>query len=409
MAPRRPLVLLVLLFALPLAAAERPITPRVVTPATAEPLRSATSIAFGASTVLVAWNEGFSPIYPEVASGIFVRLFHKDGTPVHDVQIPVAAAGIDPHVVWNGSEYVIAYTLPVSRFDTFPHPIIGITRVREDGTIVSSHTVGSAVGTLSISGFAINGDRLMLVVSETELFLLDRDGNFESRKFVNPLVQSITPYRDGFAVATTEVAVRPLSRDGVLGDRIAAIAPLGMQAVIASHDDQLAVVWRTTNAVYATTVNGTQTMLAANAMIAKVTSLTWTGDAWATAWMTSSGACMVRFNDNAVGDAECLDSEFQHDPFVKSDGVTTVFGWSTGRADSGSNNQVFVTFSIPDRALLASATATSQRLVAADESDGGLDVVWSEGAAVHLGRFTLAGEMQSDRIIGNGAAFHLAA
>src|SRR5690349_17567181 len=108
MAPRsRFLSLLVCLFALPLAA-DRPMTLRVVTPATGEPLRNSTSIAFGASTVLVAWNEGFSPIYPEAASGIFVRLFHKDGTPVHDVQLPIATAGIDPHVVWNGSEYVIA-------------------------------------------------------------------------------------------------------------------------------------------------------------------------------------------------------------------------------------------------------------------------------------------------------------
>jgi len=399
MAPRLSLVLFFLL-ALPLAA-DHAITPRLIAPAAKLPLRDATSITFGGSTVLVTWDERFSPFYPEAGNAIVARLFRKDGTPLRDVQLPIAPFGITPRAVWNGSEYLIAYALPTSRFDTFPHPAIGLTRLREDGSIVSSHTIGSTIGSPELTAFAIAGDRAIVVINQIGIFLLDRDGNLVATKTAGVPIQSLIAYGDAFEAATTEVAVRPLSRDGVLGDATPIAPP--SQAVIAANGKQIEVVWRTANSVYATNVGGAQTLLSADA-VTKITSLTWAGDAWLTAWMTPSGVCTARFTDGGVPDMQCVTGNFEHDPFVASDGTTTLFSWADGRQDSGAANKVFVTFSTPARALLASAAAQMQFLLAADESNGGLDVAWSEANQVHLGRFAIDGAMQSDRVLGSGSS-----
>jgi hypothetical protein len=394
MAPKFSL-LLILFLTFPVIA-EQPVTPRVVGPSYNEPYRFEPSIAFGASTVLMAWHD---------ASFVVLRLFRKDGTPLHDVQLRIAA-GIRPRVVWNGSEYLVAYVTA--------QPRIGIARVAEDGTIGSLTTIDAPISTAQISAFAINGDRGLLAVSG-EIFVVDRDGNVVAAKPVQGIV-SLTPFGDGFAAAVerngTLTAVM-LTREGDIAATIP-IAESTSTAAIAGHDDQLAVVWAGAGGLFASTIEDGHVVSQvpfAGVTFVNAVSIAWDGGIWQAAWERGPAndphVCAGMFLGDSSPLTVCA-SENGREPIAASDGLTVAMSWVMGTAPYNYREFAVAVFApsgrIPDfeRARVVSEAAPDQRFLAAAEGANGIRILWNEPQSdrprVHLGGLTANGEPRPDRV-----------
>jgi hypothetical protein len=388
-------VFLIAFLTLPILAAEQPVSAPVIQPASSLPLRYSPSIAFGSSTILVVWHEQFSDIYPEANAQLMARLFRKDGTTLRNVQFPLGY-GIRPRAVWNGSEYLIAYSVPVSRFNTFPRSLLGMLRVTEDGEIVSSTTFGQMTITPDLGAFAMNGDRAILIATNGA-YLIDRDGKNIATK--PEIAGDVTAFGDGFASAAISggsLSVRTYTRDG----NLIATIPIDINASsarIGAHGDQLAVVWSSGQRIVATTID--QGAVAAPITLANVIdpragSVTWGGDAWMSAWQSgpfeSPRACASRFSGapapSPAGAVSVCSPTATRDPFIASDGATVAMSWIDGVISSSfiNPNKTLASFApagrVPefDRGRVISEAARPQHLLTTADGPGATWIVWNE-------------------------------
>src|SRR5438477_1014707 len=400
-------VLLIALLTLPTLAAEHPVSAPVVQPASWLPLRYSPSIAFGSSTILIVWNEQFSDIYPEANAQVMARLFRKDGTLLRDVQFPLGF-GIRPRAAWNGSEYLIAYVIPTSRFGTFPQPLLGMIRVTEDGEIDSSIRFAPFGYTPDIGAFAFNSDRAMLIVNGGA-YVMNRDGNVIATK--PEIAGDVIAFGDGFAEAAISrgfLYVRTYTRDGDLRAMIP--VDYASSARIGAHGDQLAVLWSSGTRILATTIDqgaAAATVTLANVVDPRAGSVTWGGDAWMSVWRSGSydspRACASRFLGNTIPISVCSLTA-SHDPVIASDGATVATSWIDGVISSSfiNPNKTLASFAgaghVPefDRGRVISEAARPQHLLAAAEAPGGTWIVWNESFPdrdrVFIGGFTSEGQ-----------------
>jgi hypothetical protein len=384
-------ILFLALLTLPIVAAEQPVSAPVVQPANTLPLRYSPSIALGSSTILIAWHEQFSDIYPEANAQLMARLFRKDGTPLRDVQIPLGF-GIRPRMIWNGSEYLIAYVIPISRFGSLlPMPLLGMIRVTEDGAIDSSIRFGQFRNTPDIGAFAINGDRALLVASGGA-YLIDRDGNVIGTK--PEIAGDVTAFGDGFASAVIgggSLSVRTYTRDGNLIATIP-IDSNASSARIGANGDQLAVLWSSGQTINATTIDhgaAAAPITLANVVDPRAGSVTWGGDAWMSAWQSgpyeSPRACASRFFADTTPISVCSLTATR-DLVIASDGATVAMSWIDGIISSSfiTPNKSMASFAsaghVPefDRGNVISEAARPQHLLTAAEGPGGAWIVWNE-------------------------------
>lgn len=237
-------ILLLALIALPLLAETPVAPPRIGTSSNAKYVFDP-DVAAGPQSYLVAWAEGLAAPY---ATAIDIRLYGSDLSPRQRTSVRISNQGSTPRAVWNGTDYLLAWGIAISRFNSFPTPAIETVHVREDGSIVpnSQRTFFPQVNAVRINGMAFNGSRYAFVAAG-QLAITDGEGALVSARGISGIID-VAAHGDGFRVlAAADGNVTAIDVDAggsETGRQVIATTTSGpVTGRIATDHDQTAVVW----------------------------------------------------------------------------------------------------------------------------------------------------------------------
>jgi len=362
----RPLVSFTcLLLAFSLTAAEIPISnPRVVPVEPANAFATSPFLAAGDGFLLVWAERIMNGVYP---GSIALRTYDDDGTPRQELPVRLGN-GLTPHAFWNGSEYVLVFAHPFSRFgSSFLIPSISTARVRPDGTVLDgTNIVARARYGAGIAGIAWNGSEAAVLASndgQQSLLRLDRYGN---------LIDD-TP----LDAEASDVAARP---DGTFF-----VLPIERGDDIAAGGSQFAIVDDQVNAVEAAILDSAGNELKRFTLSDRFSArsaIAWDGREWIAAFTRTDEVCTVRLTATATAPPLCTAAPAVTDPVVAAGNRRFYKAWITNGlllTDTG----------------LASTRYTTTYHATADVDATGLVAAWTEWPAltprIVIGGLTNAG------------------
>jgi hypothetical protein len=209
------------------------------------------TVAAGPQSYVVAWAQG--EIVPYLTA-IDIRLYGSDLSPRQRTSVRISNEGWTPHAVWNGTDYLLAWGIPVYHFDSSPEPAIATIHVREDGSVVpdSQRTFFPQTNAVRINGMACNGSRYAFVAAG-QLVITDGDGALLSARSISG-VTDVAPSGDGFRILIAtdgNVAVADVDAGGnERGRQILAATSGSVTGRIATDHGETAVVWSDSTGVF---------------------------------------------------------------------------------------------------------------------------------------------------------------
>lgn len=354
-----PRLLLVLLVALPLAAAEVPISDVRYGPYSTDQRQQ--PVVSAGDGFLVLWSEFQNGVYP-LTSG--VRAYDLDGVALAPTATFVA--GSTPHAVWTGAEYLVVTAPLKSRFAGSGE--IAVTRIQRNGTRVGAPVLYALESRQSrVLSIAWNGTHAVALVESDakHLLRLDAQGRLVNDEIVPPDVVAVAPDGADFF----------LRRRGPI-DGFAAGG--GRYAVL--EGQTVSILDRAGVEIERLTIPGEGAR-----------SLAWDGARWITAVLDESGrVCTASFTGAHDLVRACRDANAPRDPYV---GATTrrsfVAWWQANQivTDSGTASTVMA---------VQSAQATAVDAI-------GLLVAWREAGQLRIGGLTHDGKRRPEVVLDEDA------
>lgn len=357
----RPALLLALLLLPTLSLAEVPVAePGVVVADAREHVRFDPLVVAG-DGFLVVWEEARVGGIVPFPTAVMVRAYDADGRPRRPVATAIPFIVSDPHVVWTGSEYLVAGATTISRIGTAaPIPVLLAFRLDVNGSVIeaSQVTLVEARSQAAMVSLAWDGQKgLAYLEADGQRRLLELNaqgriiGSNTSTNSVAPIALVAAPGAGSFAL---------FARDG----DVAAVAP-GAVAII----DNTSI-----GAIVTLRENGQQAdaFLIAPPEI-PIRSIVWDGSAWLVVYATESAICTARFTREANLVRDCETQTTPRAPSIAALAGRTFKAWGRGLeqilTDSGTASLV----SAPQ--IGSSATIDSE----------GLLIAWIEEGRIHLG------------------------
>ena len=384
---------------------EYPISTQVLRSAPGE--QQHPSVASDGESFLAVWKDGRfgGSLYADVyatridANG---EVLDRSGIPV----VPTHTEDADPHVVWNGEEYLVVYSTPYFN--------LGVTAVRvaRDGTITGGRAIVRPRSVFD-TALAWNGTNYLVVWRETtteiRAILLDRDLNAVSAEMSlgAGLAPAAASNGEGFLVAwidQTITVARAISRSG----DVAPLSTIGRSVIgrpaIASDGRSYAIARPSFDSVVVTAVSEAGNVLNETTFqIAAPTfpevAIAWSGSRYVVAW-----------NERLPTFSNVVAAQIDAALTVVSSPHAIAFGAGseTAPAIGVSRNRVLIlwsdieveadirgTFLHGGPEVLVSQGLAPQRMIAAASSGDVHAVLWSEGDTaprLMFGRVSSSGE-----------------
>jgi hypothetical protein len=363
------------------------------------------SVASGGGSELVTWTEEYNAFFPSTWL-VFIRVYDAGGSPLQPAQTAIAG-GYDPIAVWNGSDYVIAYSRFFSKFGTIsPAPGVEAIRVTVDGHVIDGSRISlldTRGGGGNITALAWDGAHYFASVHadvQLKLLLLDREGHIVRSQ--DGFALSIAALPGGGFVMLRDVAGQRLelvhvAADGELGPPTTLGPASRGQAKIAVHGDRIAVVLQTfTGDVAEELDNDAHVLVSVNLPVdAAPRSVVWRDSSWVAAYARDSEACTVRFGSGVATSTVC--SSGARDPFAGTERTA----WIDKSVDVRTNRDLSLS-----GGEIASTSATMQSDAAAVATDTGSLAAWLESGAMHIGGYTRDGSRRADYAIDAAEPHH---
>ncbi|HYC87747.1 MAG TPA: hypothetical protein VEO54_00925 [Thermoanaerobaculia bacterium] len=336
-------LLLVLLVAFSLSAAEIQVSDLQYGPAEAHFVRQWPIVIGGGDGFLVVWSESLFIVHP---AGDWGRAYDADGSPLSPGRIAIGSR----HVVWAGESYLAVDAAELGRrgFPYHPVPTITVRRFRRDGTPAGpklDYLEGrNGAQVLSI---AWNGTHVaaLVIKDHRRLLLFDAEGRLVGDTPVEGDVVAVAPNGDSWFF------LRGAQPRLIAGDRgrYAIAGPESITIVDANgvEIDNVPIVTRW---------------------------LSWDGDAWHAAYAEGEGrVCTAVFTSSADVRRNCRILAGARNPAVGAIPRRTLLAWE------GPNSQILTDDGI------ASLTYARQVASAATLDATGLLAAWLEGGSIRLG------------------------
>ncbi len=320
--------------------------------------------AWSADPPSVASGDGFLVVWSERLFGgwpgpVKLRTYDDDGTPRQPLSIELGH-GHSPHAFWNGSEYVVVFALPISRFGSpTPLPSVVAVRVRADGTIVedSRVTLLSSRSSAGIADVAWDGMNALVAIAyptPSQLLRLDRNGNL---------------------LEQTTLDAQPTALETKAGGGFF-VLPLDQGEAVARGDDRFAVLDHQQNGVTEVILldaAGSELerfVLSSNA--GWQSAIVWDGRAWVASYTQNGALCTARFTSSSDVDRTCDAQTNAYGPALAVGGRGIFKAWTNDGqvlTDSG----------------LASTAWSSAVLPAAVIDETGVLAAWVEAGRIRIG------------------------
>jgi hypothetical protein len=333
---------------------------------------------------LVTWAEYQGA--PNYFATVRARTYDADGTPRQAVPVTIGQAGQSqwPSAFWNGSEFVVLYSIPPSRLPVMvDQPVIFATRIRPDGSIAGSRALVSGRPGPVILDVAFDGVHALAAIAGSNggrLLRLDRDG-----RLLEDTPISETP---------GAIAARPSGGFFVL--------PASLGGKVAAGGDRFAALDARSDGLVARILNseGNEIESFPLADDAVSTSIAWDGSAWIAVYTTGDRAlCTARFTRQSNLVNSCGAAGTAHVAAVGA-GPGGIFRvWSNDgqvMTDGGLATTMISSASNPDAVV----------------DDAGLLAAWSEtttsGRSVRIGGLFHDGRTRPEHGVPGGASQHSA-
>lgn len=303
-----PRLLLALLVALSLSAAEIPLSEVQYGPAGADRSRERPLVIPNDDGFLVIWSENQFDVYYAGEAG---RAYDAEGNPLQITAIPIYSRD----VVWTGESYLAIRAIEWDRRRPFyfPVPQIRTQRLHRDGTLAGPE-LGFFEGMTgaTLLSMAWNGTHVgaLVTLEHKRLLRFDVAGQLVSDTQVDADVVAVAPNGAGFFL------LRGAQPRVIAGDhgRYAIAGPSSIPVIDASgaEIDSVPIATRT---------------------------LTWDGGAWHTAYVDAEGrVCMATFTSSTDVRRDCRVIADARDPAVGVLPRREFLAWEVGRqivTDSG--------------------------------------------------------------------------
>lgn len=303
-----PRVLLVLLVAFSLSAAEIPLSEVQYGPAGGDRSRELPIVVPNDDGFLVVWSEFQTDVYP---AGDYGRAYDAEGNPLQRTAIPIYSRDL----VWTGESYLAIRTIEWNyrRPFYFPIPQVRTQRLNRDGTPAGpEREFFEGMSGAELLSIAWNGTHLgaLVVLEHKRLLRFDAAGQLVSDTPVDADVVAVAPNGDGFFL------FRGAQPRVIAGDRgrYALPGPLSTPIIDASgvEIDNVPI--------------GTRTV-------------TWDGSAWHTAYVDAEErVCTATFTSSTDIRRDCRVIADARDPAVGVLPRRKFLAWEVGRqivTDSG--------------------------------------------------------------------------
>jgi hypothetical protein len=315
-------------------------------PASQPEYRLRPQLAAGASTVLAVWEERTNTFYDQTGRIVF-RLYDAAGVP-RAAAATSLGIGADPQVVWNGSDYLVVWGVPISRFGApIDIPDAVAMHVSEDGRVAETQPV--VLHNSRFTGaprIAWNGSEYLL--ADRTALILDRE--------LHPIATLPLEQASGVVAAGGDFLVRA-SQGTVRVSRDHALTPLSIPLPHAVHGEELAAASAGVDGLLHATLFDAAGIRAqfvlGDARPFSTAALSWDGSAWRAAWENGAGnLCQAAFHDGpdlAISCGATPGSE----PALAG-GVLAFVDRAAGRAD-----RIAVAWHSSDRLELAAVASES--------------------------------------------------
>jgi hypothetical protein len=335
-------LLVVLLAALSLSAAEIQVSDLQYEPADLNFARTGPIVIGGDDGFLVVWSESLFIVY---AGGDWGRAYDADGRPLSPGRIAIGSR----HVVWTGESYLAVDAAELTRRGlSYNTPMITVRRFRRDGTPAGPKLdYLEGLNGAQVLSIAWNGRHAAALVIKDyrRLLLFDAEGRLVGDTPVEGDVVAVAPNGDSWFF------LRGTQQRLIAGDhgRYAIAGPESIPIVDANgvEIDNVPIATRW---------------------------LSWDGDAWHAAYVDGEGrVCTAVFTSSADVRRDCRVVAGARDPAVGAIPRRTLLAWA------GPDSQILT------GAGIASLAYRRQLASAATVDATGLLVAWLEGGRIQLG------------------------
>ena len=352
-----------------------------------------TVAACAPSSCAVAWVSRRLVSTAFVERDLYIRTYAPDGTPLQQAAVRVSGPfSQEPSVIWNGSEYVVAWVEPGcargGACDGF-----GIARVSEDGSVIEGPRYVGSIPVRSqnpSSELAWNGSTYLVWV-EGVLYHLNENLEVIASRVIEP-VMAMTSDGDRFLLAVNRagrLVAQVLSSDASLlfETELAPAAAVVTGAAASFNGESFGVVWTSTLTVDAAEI-GAAGSLTSRTRLSTVggyePSIARRGFLWTAVWQTAGNFCSALFSGDFTR-TRCLErSDDETDLVIAASSSSAVAAW-VGAA--GVNVDVLDPFEEPTFTPdgIASEEIRRLRLPSIARNAGGVTVAWGDMRELFVG------------------------
>ena len=367
-----------------------------------------TAAASSATSSVMAFESRVMQVYPETSS-IYFRAYGSDGTALNPVARRVGA-GVWPSVVWNGSEYLLVWAIPQSRFATGEWPAIGALRIAEDGTTIGSPVI-LAMSSERPTQVAVawNGSRYLIAAGRVSMLV---SSDLQTKTTLPPMSSSaIASDGDRFIAVDSAGAIIVLTSDGTpvasasLGrsGEVAITYGRGRYGVIVTSADRVDAMTLTRNGE----VTDVVTLLAEGGQSPSITA---SGDSFVAVWMTDDDLWFGQFGAGAFA-SRSIRPHLQLQPVLSADARGVMIGWAEG-STADALQTVLIAFTsagaLPALNDIRTVTefAVPQRSPAIARDNRGAVIAWLENSDIFVGGLDDSGRARPSQLaVPSGGAF----
>jgi hypothetical protein len=375
-----------LFFVSSVATAQIAMTPPTVVASRNPPYRPHLSAASSGRSFFVTWEERLFEAWPQTSKGVY-RAYDSIGIPQQALPLPLPGRN-SPSVVWNGSDWFVAWADYLSRFQQFPAPMIKGSRFTERGEMIDTAPI-TLVNSFGTTNVKVVWNGTTYLVGGSRSVLAARDGQVLRTLDVDywPLASAA-----GTFLVLGDGVVQILSGDGTAlanvpierGGRLAAAANGDEYGLISVFTDSIKMLTISTRGEVTTRYSEpiTPGIWAAD--------LTWSGDSYLLSWSDSKTSisnsdhhlCFSRFTRSSTPRVDCRDTAgIVRSIALAAGNEKTLISWIERINDV---DRVFTAFVAPTGmpnltgATTASVGIQPQNAPAIEIDPSGYTVVWSE-------------------------------